>query len=177
MRRLILGSEGMGIWGSCVINRLITMLYPDIEIINKNDNSCNIIMKSDFVGDENRWNNIKKKYIYWSGEPWAPERSEFETKSLYILTTYMNPNDVINHPNFLYIPFALYSPFVYKKRFNNSIDRKYLVAYCSSHKVEMREDLFNLFVEKTGTELCHSLGKNHGKYPSSQRKVDGGGMI
>jgi hypothetical protein len=168
MKELILGSEGMGIWGSSVIRKLITILYPNIKITNKNNNNCNIIIKSHFKNDENDWNNIKKKYIYWSGESFPPEKSDFETNYLYVLTTFINNN------NLLYIPYVLYSPFLYKERINNNINRKYLIAYCSSNKVEIRENLFNIFVEKVGIELCHSLGDNYGNYPLSQNKINGG---
>ena len=52
MKELILGSEGMGIWGTSVIRKLITILYPNIKITNKNNNNCNIIIKSHFKNEE-----------------------------------------------------------------------------------------------------------------------------
>ena len=60
-----------------------------------------------------------------------------------------------------------------KKRININVTRKYLLAYCCSNKVLFREKVFNKFVEKTNKKICHSLGNNFGKYPSTRHKISG----
>ena len=59
------------------------------------------------------------------------------------------------------------------RKYNNILGRKYLLAYCHRNKVK-EEDIFNLFVEKTNQNICHSLGKCNGKYPETNisKKID-----
>lgn len=163
---IIIGSEGKGSWGNDVINFLLYKLgYSNIEYIN-NDN-CKIIIQSHFNKIEPHWNNNKKPYIYWSGECYVPTKNKNESESLYILSIYTRLQ------NYIYIPYCLYSPYLYLDRKYPNINRKYSIAYCSSNKVNIREDIFNVFVWRMGVEQCHSLGKNCGSYPQTIRKVDG----
>ncbi len=160
---IIIGSECMGIWGINVIEYFIKKIYSDVNIIWNNTQECDIIVKS-FSNSEKRWNRNYKKYIYWSGEISIPDKSKFETKKIYMLTTITKKVDNI------YTPYVLYSPYIHKPRkYMNNI-RPYLLAYCHSHKIKERELLFNLFVEKTSHEVCHSYGKCYGSYKNTQQK-------
>tara|TARA_Y100000389_G_scaffold125218_1_gene122580 strand:- start:4007 stop:4879 length:873 start_codon:yes stop_codon:yes gene_type:complete len=164
--KIIIGSEGKGIWGKLIIDFFLKKLgYTDI-VYNNTDN-CNIILSSHFNKIEPNWNNQKKKYIYWSGESYIPRKNNNQKDGLYILTTYSMMN------NLLYLPYCLYSPYLYLDRKYPNKDRKYSIAYCSSNKIPIREDIFNVFVWRMGIDQCHSLGTNYGSYPQTNRKVEG----
>jgi hypothetical protein len=161
--KIIIGSEGMGHWGAPVINQLICKLYPDAKIEYSNNDNCNFIIKSVF-GMEHSWNKNMKKYIYWSGENYNPSESGYQTEKLYMITTLNNNIDN------LYIPFFLYANNLYKERIILNNDRKYLLAYCNSNPIKEREEIFNLFVEKTSDKLCHSYGNCFGNYSSTRKQ-------
>jgi hypothetical protein len=164
---ITIGSECKGIWGKRIINFLVKAVNSNYSIIWENSNNCNFIVKSHFNKIEPPWNNDNKNYILWSGEAYIPSIPQNAKRIIYIITTF------IDTPLMCYIPYVLDSPYLYKQKLNNSISRKYLIAYCSSNKVPVREQLFDLFVEKTGADQCHSLGKNFGSYMSTQRRVEG----
>ena len=164
---ITIGSEGKGIWGKKIINFLIKKFKDNYNIIWKKSHNCNVVVKSNFTNLEPRWITRNKPYILWSGESNIPSVPNNSKKFLYVITTF------INTPYICYIPYVLDSPYLYKPKLNNSVTRKYLIAYCSSHKVPIREQLFDLFVEKAGAHQCHSLGRNFGSYISSQRRVEG----
>lgn len=160
----IIGSEGMGRWGSRIINSLISKINNNRKIIYENVENCNFIVKSHFNRDEPLWNNCKKPYLLWSGESYTVPVPPQATKFLHIATTYL--------PKSIYVPYVLDSPYLYKER-NISTNRPYLLAYCSSNPVYIREMLFNKFVEKNKNG-CHALGRCFGgKYPEFHKKVDG----
>ncbi len=183
MNELIFGSEGMGRWGDCILFPLIKHFIPEITI--KNDNSASIILSSFFFNIEPEWNTEIKKYIYFSGEP----RNDFKIKNnvKYLIASTVN---IKNRENFLYIPYVLVSPHLYKKRLFPNKNRKYFIGYCSKNKVKEREEFFNLCVEKSiniycennkyiyqkGSECCHALSVACGKYPESKlnKPIPGG---
>lgn len=163
---IIIGSEGKGIWGQRVIDMLLNKIgYSNITY--DNTDNCDIIIRSNFNRIEPYWNKKKKPYLYWSGEPYIPCKNNDDNNGLYIITTY-----IFNHDS-IYIPYCLYSPYLYLSRKYPNKNRKYSIAYCSSNKIPIREDIFNVFVWRMGIEQCHSLGKNCGSYPNTKRKVDG----
>ena len=165
--KLIIGSECMGSWGKDIINFIIKKVNPNILITYENSPDCDIIVKSLFP-KEKEWNTQPKKYIYWSGEYYFPFKTELSTKDLFIITTL----DIST--NNLYVPYFLYSPHIYKDRIKPNIDRKYLLAYCSSRSIQNREDIYNCFVEKMPDNSCHALGNCCGKYPNTKiEKVAG----
>ena len=160
----VIGSEGMGRWGSRIINYFISKINNNRKIIYKNVENCNFIVKSHFNRDEPLWNNSKKPYLLWSGEAYTVPETSNASKFLHIATTFL--------PNSIYVPYVLDSPYLYKKR-QITAKRPNLVAYCSSNSVYIREVLFNKFVEKNKTG-CHALGKCYGgKYLEHHRKVTG----
>jgi len=159
-----IGSEGMGSWGNEIIYYLISKIYQTIK--NENTSNCELIIKSCFTNLEKEWNQQPKKYIYWSGESYIPAESKYQTKKLYMITTIINLDS-------LYIPYFLYSPHLYKPRSSPNINRKYLLAYCSSNPIYQREHLYNLFVQKSNQ--CHALGNCYGNHPQTKlNKVEGG---
>merc|ERR1711907_135957 len=162
--KITIGSEGMGIWSGKYLTYVLKIMnYTEIEY--KNIDNCDLIISSFALNQEGRWNNKKKKYIYWTGESELPEESENHTKSLHISTTI--ENKLKNH---IYLPFFLYSEHLNKERKYTNQNRKYLLAYCNSARVEERESMFNLFVKKKGKDLCHSFGRCNGKYPETKQK-------
>tara|TARA_B110000971_G_scaffold193195_1_gene205975 strand:+ start:51 stop:944 length:894 start_codon:yes stop_codon:yes gene_type:complete len=168
--KIMIGSEGMGIWGRKVIDYLLHIIYPKIEIEYKNSATCDYIIASHFSNHEPLWNITFKKYIYWSGESYTPVKSIYERQYIYILTTIQS--SIINS---LYIPYFLYSPHLYKARKYTNQNRKYILAYCNSNKIREREQIFDIFVKNTSDKLCHSYGSCFGSYPSTKsKKVDGG---
>lgn len=174
MKKIIIGSERKGIWGSKVINYIIRKIHPDIIIEYKNIKNCDFIIEGIYWDEKTLWNTDKKKYLYWSGEPGLPFKSNYDSgKNLFIGPVIFGYN--------LYVPYFLYSPYLYKKRKYINNYRPYLIAYCSSHKINRREKLFNILVDTSSIHKCHSLGKCYGKYPETQRKVSGhwsdGGLI
>lgn len=167
--KIAIGSEGMGRWGDRLIIELLKKLYPDDNIETNNVERCILIIKSHFNNLEPLWNKKPKRYIYWSGESYkVEEKSRFERKCLHF-------NSLLSSAeNHIYFPYLLYSPHLLKERKYINLKRPFLLAYCNSKKVEERETLFNLFVEKTGIENCHSFSDCCGKYPSTKRgKAEG----
>jgi hypothetical protein len=166
---IVIGSEGMG-WeyGSYVLSYLLNKLgYSNIEY--KNNDMCSFIVLSGELCNQPLWNTKPKKYIYYSGEHTTPDRNINEIKSLYVLTKLY---DNIN--NYIYIPFMLWSSYIYKERKYINNDRKYLLAYCNNHRINEREYMFNLFVSKTNTNTCHSFSGCYGNYPQTRKpKIDG----
>ena len=162
----------MNVWvngGQTMINHFIKLIYPNCTIEWKNDNNCDLIVKSVFPQIEKEWNIYNKKYLYWIGESYIPIENDKQTNKLYIITHIDNTIDN------LYVPFFLYSAHLYKNRIANNINRKYLLAYCNSHKIKEREEMYNLFVEKADSKLCHSYGSCYGKYPNTRvTKIKGG---
>ncbi len=159
---IIIGCEG-GAWAYKIIDYLLNKLHPGIKITYKNDDTCKFIIKGHGNKPHPIWNDKKKKYIYFSGESYIPSKSKFETEGLYIITT------INNNLNSIYYPYVLNSPYLYKERKYINNDRKYLLAYCSKNGVKLRQEIFNLFVEKTSSELCHSLSSCCGKYPNTKK--------
>jgi hypothetical protein len=186
MKKITIGSEGRGSWGLYWVIKAIREKFKDCEIIvppyatqwspdlitgkfdniriEENSKNCDFIIKSNFCHEEENWNKISKKYIYWSGESYGPERSEYELDYINLFTG--NPFD----EKTAYMPFFMYSPFLYKAKKNNESKNKKL-AYCNNNQVEIRENIFNLFVEKAGISRCSSLGNCFGKYPETNKKV------
>lgn len=122
----------------------------------KNNKNGNIIVKSCLSGDI--WNKEIKPYIYWSGENRIPKKSKYENNSLYVITT------LSKLENSIYIPFCLESHHIYKDRLYKDYNRQYIIGYCASNKVVIRESFFNKCVEKFGIENCISFGDCFGKY-------------
>ena len=163
----VIGSEGKGIWGRRIIDKLISQINRGKEIQYHNSSDCNFIVKSHFTKDEPEWNNNPKPYLLWSGESYNVNIPKNAYKFLHLSTTFM--------PNSIYIPYVLDSPYLYKKRHLNK-NRPFEIAYCSSNPIYLREKLYNKFVEKYGINenKCHALGKCYGgKYTNTHKIVNG----
>ena len=162
--QIIVGSEGKGIWAKKYINFILKKLGYE-TIIWKNTNECKFIVSSFFIQDENYWNKSKKPYVYWSGESMTPNSNPNAIKSIYLLST-----TETNVKNLIYNPFILHSPHINLSRKYSNTDRKYFLAYCNSNRIPERETIFNLFVMKKGTDLCHALSKCCGNYPETKKE-------
>jgi len=162
---IVIGSEKSGFeYSKQVLEYLIKKIFPDINIVNKNDDTCDIIVSSTYI---NTWNRILKNYIYFSGEPFKPPLSSYHKDYIYMLTT------LCDEENSIYIPYFLLSSHLYLDRKYTNNHRPYLLAYCSRNNVKERQDFFNIFVEKTSTSMCHSFGC-YGNYPETrQPKIEG----
>lgn len=187
-QQIIVSSEGNGLkWGKKVIDFIIKKAFPETTVIYEMSLDCDVIVLSHFINEEALWNKQYKKYIYWSGESYDVFTHSKASSSISLLTTLKEDkedkeetdNQMIDSTKkvLLYIPYTLYSPYLYKPRkYSNDInERAYLLAYCSSNPTKIREELYNTFVDKVGEEadLCHALGKCHGKYKKTQKQIDG----
>jgi hypothetical protein len=175
MKEIIVGSEGFGSWGTVIINRLIEMLYPDIKITWNNSDKANIVVRSFNTRQEKYWNKNKKPYIYWSGEPSKnkkysvkPNRNSCK-KFLNIGTHFLRHNEA----NYIYTPYFLYSPYLFKERINLDVKKKYLVGYCASNKVSKREKIYNKFVNQCGVTSSVAFGKCYGEFEKTKKKIKG----
>jgi hypothetical protein len=168
---IVIGSEKNGFaYSEKVLVYLIHKLFPNINIVNKNDDTCDIIVSSLNWGanDSDRWNKIKKNYIYFSGEPFNPPLSSYHQEYISILTT------LSEDENSLYVPYFLFSQNMYLERKYTKNHRPYFLAYCNSNNIKERQDIFNIFVEKTSISACHSFS-NYGNYPETrQPRIEGG---
>lgn len=171
-KKIIIGSEGMGIWGKDVIEYILKKLNYTIEY--KNTNDCEIILHHLFTNIQPRWNTQKKKYIHWSNESLCNAAyNPNQTKKLFV---YTNLNLCLNDTEYVFIPYFLYNSHItnlYKGRKYTNENRKYLVAYCSRNCKKNREGLFNLLVEKAGKDLCCSFSRCCGKFPNTRKPVGG----
>ena len=152
---IYVGSEGMGKWSKRLINYLIKLQNPNKNIIWINNNKTNIIIKSNFLSDEQEWNKLKKPYIYWSGETYTPKKSNYESKSLCLFTTTNNLND-----NTFWIPYCslIFNYKEQQKLYSFNTNRK-LCGYCNSNLVQFREDFVDLLANKDNTNGVYALGK------------------
>lgn len=168
---IVIGSEKNGFeYSQKILVYLIQKLFPSIKIVNKNDETCDIVVSSFNWGanDSDRWNKIKKNYIYFSGESFEPPLSSYHQDYISILTT------LCEEENSLYVPYFLFSPNIYLDRKYTNNHRPYLLAYCNSNNIKERQELFNIFVEKTSISTCHSFSC-YGNYPETrQKRIEGG---
>jgi hypothetical protein len=158
---IIIGSEGKGIY----FKNIIKYIFKNEDIIWKNTPDCNVIVRSNFLNEEKAWNkDINKKYIYISGEAYHPK---IVHKNYIYISTLLE-----NKYNRIYLPYCIDSPYWKKNpREYNNINRKYIIGYCASNKVKIREDIFNIFGSKTNK--CIALGSCCGKYKQYQKKING----
>ena len=166
---IIISSEGRGVWGRKVVEFLVTSAYPMKNVRFINASNCDVIVRSVFT-QEGNWNSESKKYIYWSGEPNTPITKNLSHKNhlhsdILKLFTY-KADDA------LWVPYVLFSKWLYKDRPNDcNMNRPYLLAYCNSNCVPFREEVFDIFVDLTSTDQCHAVGKCHGNYKNTKRKI------
>jgi hypothetical protein len=187
MKKITIGSEGRGSWGLYWVIKSIREKFKDCEIIippyvtqwspdlitgqfenitvKENSKDCDFIIKSNFLHDEAEWNTSSKKYIYWSGESYGPQKSEYQSDFINLFTS--DPED----EKTAYMPFFMYSPFLNRDKIERKHERNKLVAYCHNNMVKIREDIFNLFVEKSKNNSCTSYGNCYGKYPETNNKI------
>jgi hypothetical protein len=174
--KIIIGSEAKGDYirdgGNNILPKLFKLVNKDITIEWQNTDKASMIIRSNFPPKQKLWNNKSKKYIYWSGESfYTGGRSKHSSKHMYILTHFINGED----GKFIYLPYCIYSSYIYQPRINTTLDRLYLVGYCYSNKVPFREELFNKFIEhdKGSVDICKAFGGCFGKYPKSHMKKSG----
>lgn len=66
---IIIGSEGCGYTNSYYfINYLIYLYNPNLKVIYKNNNNCDIIIYTHFLHHQKKWNRVKKPYILYNNE-------------------------------------------------------------------------------------------------------------
>lgn len=159
-------SIGTELSGNIFLNTIVfKKLFSSYLKSQDNNSCCDIIVRSCLSGDI--WNSDIKPYIYWSGENRIPIKSKYESNSIYILTT---KSDLHNS---IYIPFCLESNHIYKNRLYKNNNRKFMVGYCASNNVDIREEFFNKCVEKFGIDKCISLGSCYGKYQETNNRCNG----
>lgn len=172
--KIIIGSEAKGDYirdgGNQILHKLFHLVNEDIQFTWNNSDKASMIIRSNFIPKQKLWNNKSKKYIYWSGESfYTGGRSRRASKHIYILTHYITGED----GKFIYMPYCIYSSYIYQPRINIEIDRPFLVGYCYSNKVPYREELFNKFVEKSNVDVCKAFGACFGNYKKCHAKKEG----
>ncbi|MCP4132630.1 MAG: hypothetical protein GY754_16820 [bacterium] len=158
MDKIIVGSEGMGVWGKYIVDYLLKLAYPASRIVWKNSGHSHLIVKSHFTHFEEKWTNESLPYIYWSGESGKVIENLNHSKYIHIANLIDKESK-----DSIYCPFAT-AKIEYGKpvrKYNNEI-RPYFVAYCASNPVKERETLFSLLVDRDKTNTCYSLGKCNG---------------
>ena len=178
MKEIIVSSEGNGLtYGKKVVDYLIKNAYPESNIKYEMSLDCNVIILSHFINDEALWNKQSKKYIYWSGESYDVFKHSKASSSLELSTTIKENEEQKEEDNRMYIPYALYSPYLYKARkYEKDIsERPYVLAYCSSNPVRCREEFYNTMLEKIGEDAnkCHAFGRCYGKHKDTHKKLEG----
>jgi hypothetical protein len=173
MKEIIVSSEGKGIWGKKVVDFLIKNAYPKCNVKYEMSLDCNIIILSHFINDEPLWNKQLKKYIYWSGESYDVVKHSKASYFLELLTRIKEEEK----DNYIYIPFVLYSHYLYKDRkYKKDIcERPYVLAYCNSNPVKCREEFYNTMIKKIGEDAdkCHAFGNCYGEYKNTHKKLEG----
>jgi len=166
-----IGYECGGHLGEFIIEKLLSIRFPNekIEVVDNGD--CDIVIKSHFNGFK-CWVKNKKPYIYWSGE-------SHSVKEKINHTNYIELVSYIENTEFsYYVPFCIFGLYhriyvdnIYNfRRIFTNIDRKYDVAYCCSNHVGIREKIFISLAEKL--KECHSLGNCNGGLHNTRRKID-----
>lgn len=172
--KIIIGSEAKGDYildgEHQILYKLFHLANEDIQFTWQNSDKASMIIRSNFIPKQKLWNNKKKKYIYWSGESYyIGGRSRRSSKHIYVLTHYITGEEGC----FIYLPYCIYSSYIYQPRINTNIERPYLVGYCYSNKVEYREKLFDKFVEKSDENLCRAYGCCFGTHKNCHSKKGG----
>nr|VFJ75057.1 MAG: Glycosyltransferase family 10 (fucosyltransferase) C-term [Candidatus Kentron sp. FW] len=162
--KIIVGSEGMGIWGRRLVDYLLRILYPGITIEWRNSADCHLIVKSHFISLEPKWTHRILPFVYWSGETHPIKENYNYTKCIHINTTL---------PHGLYCPFLVFNMHFKNRniyRTHTNKDREYFLAYCCSNRIRERERMFDLLLERDGSRSCYSLGKCSGRWRFSKKK-------
>ena len=107
MKHIIIGTEGKSVYGKYILEYILRLTYPNIEIIYEHSDSCHLIFRSVFLRSEPKWNKQPKPYIYWSGETRIPKQSPLQTDSIALLT--LKPRHI---PNLCYCPYIIDSPYL-----------------------------------------------------------------
>lgn len=133
---IVIGSEGNGyIFSKYFINYILTLTYPNKQIIFKNTNECNLIIFTNFTWLEELWNTQKKPYIIWNGESYNLLSKLKYCSNKLIFSSVNNEGDIS-------VPYAFHAYIEYvernlwlKYKFNIPIlQRKKLFGYCISNK-------------------------------------------
>lgn len=186
-----------------MFNYLVRIISPDVNIIWENSDNCDIILKGHgypqyftnkekpiiYFSGEPKNVSLEKgenKYIEIGTLLEGNENNEnffhvpflaFAFKCLYNDKLYINENPENPEPIFnnLLEVGKNNNNFddLYMKRIYENNDRKYLCAWCACKSNEFRDKLFNTLVEKDVSKTVHSLGKQYGKYPETNRKIPG----
>jgi hypothetical protein len=171
-KEIFIGVEPYGEYGKQVLNNLLLYTYPNSKLTwimspkDKNASKINMIIRSDTGGNGSIYNK-KVPYIVFSGESHMNNVPIDNSKSILFL------GPIKTNKNFLWMPFCLSSPYIYKKRIDTTINRSFLLAYCSSNCINYRENFFKMFVEKSNSNLCHSLGSCSGGLKKIHKKIEG----
>ena len=62
---------------------------------------------------------------------------------------------------------------LFMERIFTNKERKYFCAWCASKTSDLRDYMFNTIVENDISKTTHSLGKQYGTHPETNKKVEG----
>ncbi len=178
--RIVVGSDGMGIYGIYTINTILKIAYPKAEIDWNNLDVPDVVIRSHFTNDETH-NTYTCPYITWSGESRSVQfkseslpicqidtmivSSDTTPKSFHIpyIYNYLTQRNlyldykVDNHHNWHASDFNVSPELLKPNRCHGQ--RPYFCAYLASNRVYEREYMFYLLLKRTSDRMCHALGQ------------------
>ena len=152
---LYIGSEGMGKWGAGYLNYLLKLVYPNREIVYKNEPDVELIIKSHFIGEEPVWNDDTSiPYIYYQGDQIQVPGSMDHSNSIILSNVYLDePND-----NYYYIPlfvfYMTYDQYLARKTSNindNFINNRRLLCINSNNCNDKISELIKKIADSDST--------------------------
>lgn len=173
--RISICSESMGSWMTHVYE-LLRYVYASCDVL-EDKTAPDVVVVSCFPTVEPPWNQKMVPYIFASGETYdvssrIPDEGHQtlghlpEARVLEFSTVHNTHGDKIH------LPFVLCSPYLYlDRKYTNTGDRPFDVAYCNSNPVPFRQELYRTFV-KSGL-VCHALGRDNAGLPETHKPIGG----
>jgi len=149
-------------WNKEFYDKLLKRDYPDKkEIVVKNISNPDLLIVSHFYTFKDKLLYVEKDvpYITWSGESHRVKGIN-NKKAKYNLIS-QKPI----HQNDIWFPFLISTNYLFMDRLEKLenkkkiSERKYLVAYVASHRVDFRERFFKILNDKYSQYGTHALGK------------------
>jgi hypothetical protein len=152
-KKVVIGSLFHGNYGKKLFDYLAKLAWSDRDIEWDDTDNCDFIVRSVFIYENRQLNNVSKPWIAWSGEPRPVQYNPAKTKPFLTVNTFKDIGTNVFH-----VPFMAFSNFDWKNpRKYTNLERPYLVAYCYSNPIPLREKFFRLIKEKDNT--AHGLGR------------------
>lgn len=163
---IIIGSEGSGYTNSYYfINYLIYLYNPNLNVIYKNNNNCELLIYTHFLHQEKKWNNTKKPYIlynnessqrYWNNIFKEADQNNIMYSKKNVFSTIFENNIDYHIPTGFHDYIKIKKLNLWNNNYTNIKERKYLFGYCilnTNSKVNTNRikfiDLFTKYTKET----------------------------